>query len=133
MEESGLRLLDSLMYPTKEEAKKPMFKYTEFIWPAHLEPPPQQDPDSVFFDHEAKMEEIRARPTRKQIFGKVALSRVAGNDALTKLNEVKLGKQRIDQVNIYYRFDKDAIPGEFYLKICERASEFDCTYRRRMT
>ena len=40
----------------------------------------------------------------------------------------------IDQVtgSIYCKFDKDAIPGEFYLKICERASEFDCTYRRRM-
>lgn len=112
MEESGLRLLDSLMYPTKEEAKKPMFKYTEFIWPAHLEPPPQQDPDSVFFDHEAKMEEIRARPTRKQIFGKVALSRVAGNDALTKLNEVKLGKQRIDQVNIYKGYTDEEIEEE---------------------
>lgn len=108
----GLKLLDKLMYPTKDESKQTIFKHKELIWPECLETPPQQNPDSIFFDHEAKMEEIRARPTRKQIFGKVALSRVAGNDALTKLNEIKLGKQRIDQVNIYKGYTEEEIEEE---------------------
>lgn len=112
MEKWGLGVLDKFLHPTKEESKKTMFKHIDHIWPEYLEPSPQQNPDSVFFDHEAKMEEIRARPTRKQIFGKVALSRVAGNDALTKLNEVKLGKQRIDQVSIYKGYTEEEIEEE---------------------
>ena len=50
---------------------------------------------------------------------------------MRSLNSTKVVS--IDQVNIYYQLDRDAIPGECYLKIRERASEFDCTYRRRMT
>ncbi|CAD0089251.1 unnamed protein product [Aureobasidium vineae] len=89
-EKCALALLDTYMY-----------KETSLVWPDHLKGPPQENPDPLSFDHEAKMKEIRARPTRKQIFGKVALSRVAGNDALTRLNGIKLGKQRAGEVDIY--------------------------------
>lgn len=44
--------------------------------------------------HEDKMEEIRARPTRKQMFGKQGVSRLKGNDASTRLTKLKLGLQR---------------------------------------
>ncbi|KAG9841481.1 hypothetical protein KCU98_g8007, partial [Aureobasidium melanogenum] len=108
----ALKLLDSFMYPTKDNWSSEALKHRDLLWPEHLETPPQLNPDPLTFDHEAKMEEIRARPTRKQIFGKVALSRVAGNDALTKLNEIKLGKQRIDEVNIYKGYTEEEIEEE---------------------
>jgi hypothetical protein len=71
-----------------------------------------ENPDSFYFDHEAKMKEIRARPTRKQIFGKVAESRVKGRDALTKLNKIVLGKQRLEKVNMYKGYTEEEIAEE---------------------
>ncbi|KAK6007681.1 hypothetical protein QM012_004495 [Aureobasidium pullulans] len=111
-ETTCLKLLDKMMYPTKDKWTPEVLRNMDQIWPKHLETPPQEKPDSIFFDHEAKMAEIRARPTRKQIFGKVALSRIAGNDALTKLNQMKLGKQRIDEVNIYKGYTEEQIEEE---------------------
>ena len=48
-------------------------------------------------DYEAKQAEIRARPTRKQIFNKVHLSRLAGNDTASKLARLELGAGDVDQ------------------------------------
>ncbi|KAH0256489.1 hypothetical protein KCU91_g16893, partial [Aureobasidium melanogenum] len=112
MDKWALKTLDSFMYPTKDKWSTEILKHRDLFWPEHFGKPPNLNPDPLTFDHEAKMEEIRARPTRKQIFGKVALSRVAGNDALTKLNEVKLGKQRIDEVNIYKGYTEEEIEEE---------------------
>ncbi|KAG9947128.1 hypothetical protein KCU85_g5989, partial [Aureobasidium melanogenum] len=106
-----LRLLDCYMYPTEKKWNEEALKQKDNFW-EHLQTPPNLNPDPLTFDHEAKMEEIRARPTRKQIFGKVALSRVAGNDALTKLNEMKLGKQRIDHVDYYKGYTEEEIAEE---------------------
>ncbi|KAI4742242.1 hypothetical protein E4T50_07369 [Aureobasidium sp. EXF-12298] len=112
MDKQALKLLDSFLYPTKNNWSSEILKNRDLFWPEHFETPPNLNPDPLTFDHETKMEEIRARPTRKQIFGKVALSRVAGNDALTRLNEVKLGKQRIDEVNIYKGYTEEEIEEE---------------------
>ncbi|KAH0031014.1 hypothetical protein KCU90_g20813, partial [Aureobasidium melanogenum] len=112
MDKWALKTLDSFMYPTKGNWSTEILKHRNLFWPEHFEATPQLHPDPLTFDHEAKMEEIRARPTRKQIFGKVALSRVAGNDALTKLNEVKLGKQRIGEVDIYKGYTEEEIEEE---------------------
>jgi len=93
---------------------------------AHMYPPPpilppnqssieiKEAPEDPLwdFDHEAKMKEIRARPTRKQIFGKVALSRVAGNDALTRLNKIVLGKDRLKTINVYKGYTEEQIAEE---------------------
>ncbi|KAH0364087.1 hypothetical protein KCU65_g6985, partial [Aureobasidium melanogenum] len=106
-----LRILDKFMYPTAEKWRPEALEQKDTFW-EHLQTPPNLNPDPLTFDHEAKMEEIRARPTRKQIFGKVALSRVAGNDALTKLNEMKLGKQRIEHVNYYKGYTEEEIAEE---------------------
>lgn len=99
-EKKALKLLNEYMYPDPIPTRD------------HVEPPPQEEPDPFFFDHEAKMEEIMARPTRKQIFGKVALSRVAGNDALTRLNKIVLGKDRLETVNLYKGYTEEEIEEE---------------------
>jgi hypothetical protein len=93
LEKKRLKILHELMYPT----------------PQRTRPDGTNPPDSFYFDHEAKMEEIRARPSRKQIFGKVHLSRVEGRDALTKLNKMVLGKQRLEKTNIYKGYTEEQI------------------------
>jgi hypothetical protein len=100
-EEKAQKLLIEYMYPKlKRQPGQPQVEL-------------QEDPDPFFnFDHEAKMKEIRARPTRKQIFGKVALSRVAGNDALTKLNQIVLGKDRLKTINLYKGYTKESMEEE---------------------
>ncbi|KAI4763876.1 hypothetical protein E4T52_04236 [Aureobasidium sp. EXF-3400] len=97
-EERLQKLLIEYMYPKqKRQSGQPQVEL-------------QEDPDPFFnFDHEAKMKEIRARPTRKQIFGKVALSRVAGNDALTKLNQIVLGKDRLKTIDRYKGYTKESM------------------------
>lgn len=54
---------------------------------------PEYLPDGPGHDTEAKAREIRSRPTRKQVFGKTTLSRLAGNDLGSSLKSVKLGCQ----------------------------------------
>ena len=99
-EKKALKLLKEYMYRPQEPQ------------PDQVEAPPQEEADPFFFDREAKMAEIRARPTRKQIFGKVALSRVAGNDALTRLNKIVLGKDRLETVNLYKGYTEEEIAEE---------------------
>jgi hypothetical protein len=101
LEKKRLEILYELMFPTPQRGTSL----------SDNEPavPEADNPDSFYFDHEAKMEEIRARPTRKQIFGKVALSRVKGRDALTKLNKMVLGKQRLEKINVYKGYTEEQI------------------------
>lgn len=99
-EKKALKLLKEYMYPNPKPTRD------------QAEDPSQEEPDPFFFDREAKMEEIRARPTRKQIFGKVALSRVAGNDALSRMNQIVLGKDRLETVNLYKGYTEEEIEEE---------------------
>ncbi|KAH0294110.1 hypothetical protein M436DRAFT_81808 [Aureobasidium namibiae CBS 147.97] len=99
-EKKALKLLKEYMY-------RPQEPQTD-----QGEAPAQEEADPFSFDREAKMAEIRARPTCKQIFGKVALSRVAGNDALTRLNKIVLGKDRLETVNLYKGYTEEEIAEE---------------------
>jgi hypothetical protein len=108
LDKEGLRILKEYMYPTQETRSNGTKPHSS----DPLQAPQQETPDPFFFDHEAKMEEIRARPTRKEIFGKIAKSRIAGNDALTKLNKMKLGKQRLETVDMYKGYTEEEIEEE---------------------
>ncbi|KAI4849627.1 hypothetical protein E4T44_03230 [Aureobasidium sp. EXF-8845] len=106
LEKKRLKILHELMYPPPQRTRP---DGTNSLSNDGPEVPEAEDPDSFYFDHEAKMEEIRARPTRKQIFGKVHLSRVEGRDALTKLNKMVLGKQRLEKINMYKGYTEEQI------------------------
>lgn len=58
-------------------------------------PSPSDTEDEM--DYEAKQAEIRSRLTRKQIFNKVHLSRLAGNDSASRLARLELGSGDMDQ------------------------------------
>jgi hypothetical protein len=106
LEKKRLKILHELMYPTPQRTQP---DETNPLSNNEHKVPEAENPDSFYFDHEAKMEEIRARPTRKQIFGKVALSRVEGRDALTRLNKMVLGKQRLEKINMYKGYREEQI------------------------
>lgn len=99
-EKKALKLLKEYMYPDPIPTRD------------QVEVPSQEEPDPFFFDRDAKMAEIRARPTRKEIFGKIALSRVAGNDALNRLNKIVLGKDRLETVDLYKGYTEEEIAEE---------------------
>jgi hypothetical protein len=120
LDKEGLRILREIMHPTQETRSNGTKSTQEARSNRttrssdNLQAPQQEEPESdpFFFDHEAKMEEIRARPTRKKIFGKIAESRIAGNDALTRLNKIKLGKQRLGTFNMYKGYTEEQIAEE---------------------
>ncbi|KAI5239442.1 hypothetical protein E4T43_06734 [Aureobasidium subglaciale] len=96
-----LALLEEMMYPTKPSTPR---------WPTHVKAAlPEPSPSSPA---EAFLDEIRARPTRKQIFGKVGLSRLANNDAITQLNAINLGSQNIGKVNIHKGYTEEEVQEE---------------------
>ncbi|KAI5256832.1 hypothetical protein E4T42_01516 [Aureobasidium subglaciale] len=96
-----LALLEEMMYPTKPSTPR---------WPTHLKATLSKPSPSS--PAEASLDEIRARPTRKQIFGKVGLSRLANNDAITQLNAIKLGSQNIGNVNIHKGYTEEEVQEE---------------------
>ncbi|KAI5199106.1 hypothetical protein E4T39_06398 [Aureobasidium subglaciale] len=96
-----LALLEEMMYPTNPSIPR---------WPTHLED--TLPISSSYPPIEVSLDEIRARPTRKQIFGKVGLSRLANNDALTQLNAIKLGSQNIGNVNIHKGYTEEEVKEE---------------------
>jgi hypothetical protein len=120
LDKEGLRILREIMHPTQETRSNGTKSTQEARSNRttrssdNLQAPQQEEPESdpFFFDHEAKMEEIRARPTRKKIFGKIAESRIAGNDALTRLNKIKLGNQRLGTFNMYKGYTEEQIAEE---------------------
>lgn len=57
---------------------------------------PEHGPGSAKHRYEDKIDEIRARPSRKQIFGKQGVSRLKGHDASARLGTIKLGLQRLE-------------------------------------